>query len=183
MKHNITVLVFSGRSNGNCVKIGEFIQEYYKRANVCLFAIRNLMPCGNCNYECLMPDRKCPDLSKEFAEIMDTVSASDLVYFVVPNYCGFPCSLYFAFNEHSVGYFDMNRSALKQYMAVKKRFIIISNTEREEFVSAMQQQTEQAPDIFYMKTSKYEKKSISGDLLDSAEASADLKRFLDNCAI
>lgn len=107
---------------------------------------------------------------------MDRILNSSVVYFVIPNYCGFPCANYFAFNERSVGYFDLDNSKLEIYLNVPKRFIIISNS--EGFEDAMQQQTKEQPDIMYLKSRKYQKQSIAGDLLDSEAAKTDLHKFL-----
>ena len=62
-------------------------------------------------------------------------------------------------------------------MDVKKRFIIVSNSE-ENFTQAVRQQTNQEPDILYLKTRKYQKQSIAGDLMTSDAARADLQAFL-----
>lgn len=62
-------------------------------------------------------------------------------------------------------------------MSVRKRFIIISNTE-SNFTEAMQQQTNDQPDNLYLKSRKYQKQSIAGDLLTSEAAKADLQAFL-----
>ena len=104
---------------------------------------------------------------------------SDLVYFIVPNYCGYPCANYFAFNERSVGYFNMDPLRMDRYMSVTKRFIIVSNSE-DHFAEAMQQQTNEIPDILYLRSSKYGKQSIAGDIMDSDEAKAVLEAFLCN---
>ena len=179
MMNSIVILAFSGRNEGNCANISNYLMDYHKRTNIRNYTIHNLTPCGNCNYECLKPSQTCPELSAEYTEVMDSVCSSDLVYFVVPNYCGFPCAAYFSFNEHSVGYFNMDKQIMERYLSVKKRFIIVSNTENPEFKSAMQQQTTEEPDILYLKTSKYRKQSIAGDMMDAIEAKTDLKSFLD----
>lgn len=83
---------------------------------------------------------------------------------------------YFASIERSVGYFHMDRQKQAQYYSVPKRFIIVSNT--EGFETAMQQQTNDTPVCLYLKSRKYGKQSIAGDILDSAEAKADLDAFL-----
>jgi hypothetical protein len=121
----------------------------------------------------------CPNLTGEQTEMMDAIRCSDLVYYVIPNFCGIPNSIYYAFNERSVGYFNMDRAAMGEYMAVKKRFIIVSNTESAAFVEAMRQQTKAEPEILYLKTSRYKKKSIAGDMMESEEARADLQNFLN----
>ena len=70
----------------------------------------------------------------------------------------------------------MDREKMNQYMAVKKRFIIVSNT--EGFEKAMQQQVAEAPVCLYLKSSKYTKQSIAGDIMESEEARNDLVAFL-----
>ena len=94
-----------------------------------------------------------------------------------------PSGNYFAINERSVGYFNMNRDLLNQYLTVPKRFIIVSNTESDFFRKAMQQQTNQEIVALYMKTSTYQKRSTAGDMLDSEEAKADLMQFLSNTGL
>ena len=181
MNKLITILSFSSRNSGNCFAIGRYVSKYYKNHAVHSVVIdRNTVPaCGNCDCECLKPDSVCPLRSKEYDRIMDMVSRSDLVYFVVPNYCGYPCANYFAFNERSVGYFNMDPLRMDRYMSVTKRFIIVSNSE-DHFAEAMQQHTKDIPDILYLRSSKYGKQSIAGDIMDSDEAKADLEAFLCN---
>jgi DUF1680 family protein len=66
---------------------------------------------------------------------------------------------------------------MKKYIDIKKRFIIVSNTENH-FTDAAKQQTNEEPEILYLKTGKYNKQSIAGDLLTSAAARNDLETFL-----
>lgn len=178
MNKFVTILSFSSRSNGNCAKITRYLSKHYSQANVSQFIIDDSVftACGKCDYECLKPGMCCPQLTRQQKSVMDMVCGSDLVYFVVPNYCGYPCANYFAFNERSVGYFGMDREKMDRYMNVPKRFIIVSNT--EGFEDAMRQQTNAEADILYMKSKKYQKNSIAGDLLDSDAARADLDAFL-----
>lgn len=180
MNGNVVILTFSGRNNGNCAKISEYIEQFYNRTNVYTVQIdsKAFAPCGGCDYECLKPELVCPMVSERSKEIMDKICNSDITYFIVPNYCGYPCANYFAFNERSVGYFNLDRVRMNQYMNVPKRFIIVSNTEGNNFEAAMQQQTIEAPKILYLKTGKYQKQSIAGDLLTSEAAKADLESFL-----
>lgn len=175
----IAILNFSGRTNGNCSAIGRYIADKLEQTTVFLYDISNNMtPCGNCDYECLKPAECCPNMSDFHKGVMDTVLSCDLAYFIVPNYCGVPCANYYAFNERSVGYFNLDRKKMQAYMSVKKKFVVISNTETEHFVSAMQQQTNDKPDILYLKTRKYGKQSIAGDILESNAAKADLDAWL-----
>jgi len=61
-------------------------------------------------------------------------------------------------------------------MNVRKRFIVVSNS--EGFEEALQQQTFDKPDILYLKSRAYRKQSIAGDLMESKEALVDLNQFL-----
>lgn len=178
MDKQIVILSFSDRKNGNCANISKFISNYYAQADTTCVTIcaDNFRPCGDCDYECLKAGMACPNLTQQQTAIMDAICNSDLVYFVVPNYCGFPCANYFAFNERSVGYFGMDRKKMDRYMSVPKRFVVVSNT--EVFENAMRQQTNAEPEILYIKSSKYKKRSTAGDLMDSEAARADLAAFL-----
>ena len=179
MCNNVVILNFSGRKNGNCAEIDRYIQEYHKNANILSQNVGECWsPCGGCDYECLKPGKSCPILNDRQRQVMDAALQADILYFIVPNYCGFPSANFYAYNERSVGYFNMDRVKLKQYMDIPKKFIIVSNTENPAFEQAMQQQSKE-PDILYLKTSAYQKKSIAGDLLTNEKAQLDLKAFLD----
>ena len=181
MNKKITIIRFSPRNNGNCDRIADFIANTYNRTNVQMFWINaeNCIPCSGCNYECLSPmSTGCPIKSEYLTEVMDQALSSDLLYFIVPNFCGYPNANYFAFNERLVGYFGLNRSARGQYMAIEKRFIIVSNTESDNFRNAVQQQVIGEPKMLYLKSGKYHKRSTDGDILESEEARQDLRAFL-----
>ena len=180
----VTILSFSSREDGNCARISEYLTQFYSRTNVQSFIIGSdsFAPCGGCDYECLKPGLKCPQLNAEQSAIMNRICDSELVFFIIPNYCGYPCANYYAFNERSVGYFGMDRGKMNAYMNVPKRFIIVSNT--EGFEDAMRQQTNSEPEILYLKSGKYKKRSIAGDILESEDAKTDLEQFLamaDEC--
>lgn len=179
MNNYVSIIVFSPRRSGNCGNIARYISNYHEdKVNVFQADREMLAPCGNCAYECLTPGKTCPQLDEGFRAMMDLLCDSKMVYFVVPNFCGYPCANYFAFNERTVGYFDMDREKMKRYMQIPKKFIVVSNT--EGFETAMQQQTSDEPRILYLKSGKYGKRSTAGDILDSVEAVADLKRFLED---
>ena len=153
MAKNVVILNFSGRNSGNCSAISQYISDHYKNTNVCLYHIdQQFGTCGGCNYECLTPGVVCPNVTAFQKEVMDSVCASDITYYIVPNYCGLPSGNYFAFNERSVGYFNMDRELTKKYQTVTKRFIFISNKESDYFTQAMRQQTNQEVKPLYMKT-------------------------------
>ena len=173
MNKSVTILSFSSRDNGNCAAVSAYLQSRYAQS---IAYHVNLMPCGCCDYECLKKDKICPRLEPAQTQVMDAICQSDLVYFIVPNYCGYPCANYFSFNERSVGYFNMDRNKMEHYMSIPKRFIVISNS--EGFEDAMAQQTNGQPEILYLKSAKYGKHSIAGDILKSDAARAVLDQYL-----
>ena len=178
MYNNVCILNFSDRNNGNCANICSFIENYHANTNICVFYVSKYFePCGNCDYECLKQEEVCPNLTDLQRELFACVANSDISYYVVPNFCGFPCASYFAFNERSVGYFNMDREVMRRYMSSNKKFILVSNTESSVFASAMAQQAKE-PDILYLKTGRYGKHSIAGDMLNSDSARDDLLQFL-----
>ena len=122
MTKNIVLIQFSSREDGNSTKIQRYITKYYNNTNVTSIAIssQNLSTCGNCDYECLKVGEVCPHRNRFLVETMDAIISSDIAYFIIPNYCGFPCANYYAFNERSVGYFNMDRKLLEKYMQVQK---------------------------------------------------------------
>lgn len=169
----VAILSFSSRNRGNCAAVSAHLQSYYTNSVAYTVALE---PCGNCDYECLQAGKTCPKPEPVQTKIMDAVCRSDLAYFIVPNYCGYPSANYFAFNERSVGYFNGDREKMERYMNVPKRFVVISNT--EGFEDAMRQQTNAEPDILYLGSRSYGKRSIDGDILDSDAARSELDGFL-----
>ena len=179
MVNNVVILNFSGRKVGNCSAIAQHISEHHKNATVRSHSIdQDFGACGGCNYECLTPGVFCPKVSDFQKEVMGAVCESDITYYIVPNYCGLPTGNYFAYNERSVGYFNMDRALMGKYQSVPKGFIVVSNTENDYFVQALRSQTNREMKILYMKTSKYGKRSTAGDILESEEAKADLDTYL-----
>lgn len=174
----ISILNFSGRDRGNCNAVCNYIlQSYTNKTNICARVISvDIPPCNSCDYECLREGTSCKDFHI-IESLMDQLIRSEMIYYVLPNYCGFPCANYFAFNERTVGYFNKDQACLEKYYSIEKKFIIISNSENVCFQIAMQQQCA-SPEVLYLKTKKYARNSISGDLMDSADARADLEEFL-----
>ena len=185
MQKDIVVLQFSSRPNGNCSHIASYLENYYKTETVQIFTIDNnvVSNCGNCNYECLKPDVSCPNISSNQKAIMNAIIQADKAFFIIPNYCGYPCANYFAFNEHSVGYFNLDRNKQAAYTTVAKHFIFISNTEGNNFEAAVQQHVNGRPDVLYLKTRKYQIDSISGNLMKSEQAQSDLNDYLKSLNI
>ena len=181
MQKKVIIIQFSSRNGGNCADIGEFLRQYHSKMEVSTYIISNsnLLPCSNCNYECLNNTATCPNRTEYHDAVMNGICSGDLVYYIIPNYCGFPCANFFAFNERKVGFFNGDRALMQKYMSVKKKFIVVSNTENDIFMNAIKQQVYAEPEILYLKTNKYGKNSIAGDLLESTEAKNDLEAFLN----
>ena len=176
----VTLLRFSHRQAGNCAAIVAHIRASLPASAVSEFIMdgETCRPCQGCDYQCLRGEGECPHQNGPYFDAMNAIMSSELVYFILPNYCGFPCASYFAFNERSVGFFHGDETILESYLAVPKRFIIVSNTESQAFADAMQQQVSDEPEILYQKSSNYGKKSICGDILTSEQARTDLDYFL-----
>lgn len=176
---NITILNFSGRKAGNCAGVETVIRCTFPNANIRAISVSSVYsPCNSCDYECLKPDVRCPLIDSAQEEAMRQILNSDLVYYIIPNYCGVPCGNYYAFNERNVGYFNGDRELMGKFLSIRKRFIMISNTEGAAFEMVMHQLSKQDAKALYLKSSKYAKSSIAGDLMTSTEAKADLTAFL-----
>ena len=175
----ITILNFSGRNNGNCKAVADYISKAFTTSNICSFIIPSIFePCNGCDYQCLKPGEVCPKLTNDQRDMMERLLESDLIYYIIPNYCGVPCANYYAFNERNVGYFNGDRSIMVKFMSLNKRFIMISNTESPAFEAVIKQQSTGEARTLYLKSSKYQVNSIAGDLMTSKTAIDDLKAFL-----
>ena len=65
--NKVVILSFSGRKDGNCASITDFIEQFYMRTNVLSYKIDNesFPSCGGCKYECLIQGAKCPHLLRK----------------------------------------------------------------------------------------------------------------------
>jgi len=149
-------------------------QQWHDRAEVKVFDFSSftITPCGRCGCECFQARESCPYFSDLEFTICDTITNSDLAYFIVPNYCDYPCANFFAFNERSQCYFQQHGSLLERYLDIKKKFIVISNTGQENFTIAFRYHItgDLEPDILFLSAKHFHKTSITGDLLDSSQA-------------
>lgn len=182
----ICIISFSGRENGNCGSIAKELEKLYKNdVKTYDFSALALTPCTGCGYECFASGENCPYFGDSVFEIYDTITKSDLTYFIVPNYCDYPCALFFAFNERSQCYFQKREDRLIKYLAAKKKFIVVSNTNRDNFTAAFQYHIEESsqPDILFLEARRFHKISIFGDLMKSAEARETVRQFAVSKAI
>lgn len=176
------IISFSGRKDGNCGSIAKELGKLYKNdAKTYDFSALSITPCTGCGYECFGRGENCPYFDDPIFEIYDNVTNSDLTYFIVPNYCDYPCSLFFAFNERSQCYFQKQEARLLKYLAVKKKFIVVSNTNRDNFTAAFRYHIEEdaEPDILFLSAKSFGRLSINGDLMENSEAAEEVKKFAE----
>lgn len=171
---------FSGRKDGNCKAIADLIQVEYSEDTWTRFDFSNLSitPCGKCELECFKERNDCPYRNDEIYSIYDAITNSDMTYLIVPNYCDYPNANYFAFNERSQCYFQGRAELLEAYLKVPKKFLVVSNTNTENFEVAFAYQCETKPDILFLSAKKYGKRSIDGDILSSEETKNDVIEFI-----
>ena len=177
---SVCIISFSSRKNGNCDKISEFVSTMYPNAKRYSFSKVKISACGDCKYQCFERADKCPHARDKEREILDAITNSELAIFIVPNYCNYPCSNYFVFNERGICYFSKNDELLTKYLETPKKFIVVSNTNEDNFKEAFRYQTVGEPDILFLAALEYGKTSTSGDIITSSEAVEDLKEFLED---
>ena len=176
----VCIVSFGSRKGGNCSQIGKFISSMSADAGLFDFSEFKINPCGNCAYQCFKGGNNCPYFGDKEREILDAITNSTLTYFIVPNYCDFPCSNFFIFNERSLCYFQGNEKLLSAYLEVPKKFIVISNSNLENFKKAFAYHCNGEPEILNLSAKRYGKVSIDGNILTSAQAVDDLNKFIKN---
>ena len=172
------IISFSSRANGNCVQIGKLIRSVSEDAALFDFSGIRLHPCGECAYQCFSPGDQCPYIDDMEYRLLDAVTHSDLTYFVLPNYCDYPCANYFMFNERSQCYFQGHPELLERYEKVRKRAVVVSNTNEENFIKALSYQSYNKMDILFLSAKRYGKASIKGDLLTDESAVEEVMAFI-----
>lgn len=164
------IISFSSRGNGNCAQIGKLIRSLSEEAVLFQFSYFEIHACGKCGYECFADRSKCPYYSDMEYRLLDAVTNSDLTYFILPNYCDYPCANYFVFNERSQCYFQGHPELLEAYENVPKRAIVVSNTNEDSFKTALAYQSYKEPDVLFLSAKQYGKVSIRGDLMTDENA-------------
>ena len=172
------IISFSSRPNGNCSQIGKLIGSLSSNPVLFDFSEFDIHPCGRCAAECFAAREDCPYYADKEYEILDAITHSDVVYFVLPNYCDYPNANFFIFNERSQCYFQGRPDLLETYLEIPKRSIVISNTNTDNFVQVLAYQSKKEPEILFLSAKEYGKISIQGDLLTSDEATERLKQFI-----
>ena len=174
-----TIISFSARPNGNCAQIGKLIRSLTGDAVLFDFSRFELHACGKCDYECFSARDRCPFIGDMEREMLEAITQSDTAWFVIPNYCDYPCANFFIFNERSQCFFQGRPELLDAYARVPKLCIVVSNTNEENFRKALSYHSVGAPDILFLSAKKYGRVSIRGDLLTDERAAADVRRFAE----
>lgn len=180
----ISIISFGKRRNGNCGNIGSELCRLLEKGNdvkTLDFSELTISPCGGCEYECFEKAENCPYINDSVYSIYDEITSSDLAYFIVPNYCDYPCSSFFAFNERSQCYFQKQWERLEKYLSVPKRFIVVSNTGRDNFTAAFRYQIneDKEPETLFLSAKSFDRVSIKGDLMESEQAREEVRRFAE----
>lgn len=176
----IVVVNFSSRKEGNCYRISGVIKKHYreKKVKIYNFYENTYKSCGHCDYECFKKRCKVDD---GINEIFKSIVQSEETIFVLPNYCDYPNSNYFLFNERSCGFFNGNKDLLNRYLDIKKKFIVVSNSCNPNFVGALKQHVNEdtKPVILYFNSKKFNQNPLDGTLMSNSEAEALVYDFLD----
>lgn len=181
MDKKTVILSFGSRNGGNCEQIADYICKHtHIRTNVSIYKFKDFLiePCGKCAYECFRDNTACPYIHDMEYTLLEQISNSDMAYFIVPNYCDYPCANFFIFNERSQCYFQNHAERLEQYLHVPKKFVVISNSKMQSFAEAFCQHTDTEPQILYLSAKTYSKQSIAGDILTANEARREIELFL-----
>lgn len=56
-----------------------------------------MTPCDKCNAECFQKRESCPYFAEGAYKIYDSITNADLTYFILPNYCDYPCAKAFEY--------------------------------------------------------------------------------------
>ena len=172
------IIAFSSRSNGNCSQIGKLISSMTPDPVLFDFSEFDVYPCGRCASECFSVRENYPYFADKEYEMLEAIVHSEMVYFVLPNYCDYPCANYFVFNERSQCFFQGKPDLLEAYLKIPKRSIVISNTNKDHFIQALAYQSDQEPEILFLSAKEYGKTGINGDLLTSEKALDDIRQFI-----
>ena len=177
----VTIINFSGRKNGNCHNIASVItQTMTANFEVTVKEMHNLniTPCGRCEYECFTKTASCPYKNDDIIGLYNAVCSSNLAIFIIPNYVDYPNANFFIFNERGACFFQNNTSLMERYQQTPKKFIVVSNTGRENFEHVFKMHVQDDADILFLSPSNYQKSSVKGDLMKSKQARLAVENFV-----
>lgn len=129
------VVSFSGRKNGNCDSIADYIAE--EQDEVVYMREVSTQPCADCDYQCMRT--ACKYQEDGIYALFEKMSGAEKIFYVVPMYCGNPSALYYILNERSQGYFMRN---MKLYEEITEKLRIVgiygNHTDDPEFMNGFE---------------------------------------------
>lgn len=179
-------LAFSARQSGNCSKMLQYCLSQPPLKSMeqdpCNTFSLTISPCQRCNYECFLENGICPlNSSDDVALLYHKWSQSDLALFAIPVYGGNLAAQYLAFYERGQAFFKDGQSY--HDLLRKTHFLIIGN-----LIAGGDMALHQAlypfanlgfwPETLILSSYEYGRKSISGDLIESAEVRSRLEAWI-----
>ena len=177
------IINFSGRNNGNCSDIADLIEQTksdeHDVTRFDVYALK-MSPCGGCGYTCFEDSANCPYIDDDVYKVYASICSSDMAYYIVPNYCDYPNAFFFIFNERGQCFFQGKPDKLEQYINIDKRFIVLSNTEKENFRQAFNYHVSESStnDILFLSAQSFGMNSINGGLMKSNKAKQMVEEFI-----
>jgi len=177
-----TIINFSGRHGGNCYDVANLIKVALNECDVELFHMCDIKiaPCGYCNYECLDFADACV-IDGDAAGIYTSLCNADIAYFILPNYIGWPNANFWVFNERKQGFFGRKPNLIDRYMQLDKKFVVISNTDKDNFCRVFSSHVKGEPDILFLSTKDFDAGGVRGGMMGSTKAQTTLKEFVKRC--
>lgn len=176
---NIVLLDFSPRKHaGNCSSMAHFLMKNNPQHTYTYVRISNkdIRPCGNCNYTCLKGPTYACENTDASRDIYALSKDADIIYYFIPIFSDYPNAYYFMFRERSQ---SVVNDDMAFYTKVKKRFIFIANTGKENLKNIVMSEPGNDKAYIIMSTNEYHTKGIAGDLMNYKECQTKLKEFFE----
>lgn len=158
----IKILIFSAREKGNSYKIANIISSNFinqgKNNVVNITYVPSILKgnCSNCSLECLQTPACCKN-KLDLNDLYSSIVNSDLVIYLIPNYCGLPNSNFVSFYEKENIFFKQDKSNYEKYLNVRKKFIFLTNSNINLFkqIAHLVDRNISDKDILIFSSSKY----------------------------
>ncbi|MCL2461324.1 MAG: hypothetical protein FWF44_01550 [Defluviitaleaceae bacterium] len=176
------IVNFSGRiGDGNGSAIGEFIRRniFSGGAELINFNSVSVHPCTGCGYECFYDHDSCRYAGDDAVRIYEAVADAEMAVFIVPSYCDFPCSNYFAFKERAQCFCWSEK--WQAYLDTRKKFVVIANSGFETISDVIKHGFSKVTDddILLLRCLDYGSVSIKGNLMENERAGERIREFFD----
>lgn len=162
---SILFVSFSGRNNGNCSDIA----QYLIRENDKLVLFKDVFynPCSKCSYECF--NSVCKYRYDDVYDLLESTNNYKKIVFIVPMYCGNPSSLFFVLNERMQDYFNHNEDKWDSFTN-KLHFICVYGSDEETpyFINNFYNLVNDSSRVLKLERHKYNLK-MNDKILDNKE--------------